>query len=65
MESCPTQAVLPLVGLAAEKIIRDRSRAYGSVHGRCRCPNHDCYPCDASMQAGYAKGPGPGGPRLG
>ncbi|MGM0489046.1 MAG: hypothetical protein ACQESR_20085 [Planctomycetota bacterium] len=24
MESCPTQAVLPLVGLAAEKIIRDR-----------------------------------------
>ncbi|MFO7902332.1 MAG: hypothetical protein R6U98_06720 [Pirellulaceae bacterium] len=24
MESCPTQAVLPLVGLAAEKAIRDR-----------------------------------------
>ncbi|MFO7904424.1 MAG: hypothetical protein ACQESR_19390 [Planctomycetota bacterium] len=24
MESCPTQAALPLVGLAAEKIIRDR-----------------------------------------
>ncbi|MFO7902817.1 MAG: hypothetical protein ACQESR_14210 [Planctomycetota bacterium] len=24
MESCPTQAVLPLVGLAAEKFIRDR-----------------------------------------
>ncbi|MFO7904610.1 MAG: hypothetical protein ACQESR_02185 [Planctomycetota bacterium] len=24
MESCPTQAVLPLVGLAAEKVIRDR-----------------------------------------
>ncbi|MGM0489971.1 MAG: hypothetical protein ACQESR_24845 [Planctomycetota bacterium] len=23
MESCPTQAVLPLVGLAAEKVIRD------------------------------------------
>ncbi|MGM0491213.1 MAG: hypothetical protein ACQESR_31180, partial [Planctomycetota bacterium] len=23
-ESCPTQAVLPLVGLAAEKVIRDR-----------------------------------------
>ncbi|MFO7905942.1 MAG: hypothetical protein ACQESR_05600 [Planctomycetota bacterium] len=23
-ERCPTQAVLPLVGLAAEKIIRDR-----------------------------------------
>ncbi|MGM0487058.1 MAG: hypothetical protein ACQESR_09895 [Planctomycetota bacterium] len=25
MESCPAQAVLPLVGLAAEKVIRDRS----------------------------------------
>ncbi|MFO7906683.1 MAG: hypothetical protein ACQESR_27255 [Planctomycetota bacterium] len=24
MESCPTQAVLPLVGLAADKFIRDR-----------------------------------------
>ncbi|MGM0486024.1 MAG: hypothetical protein ACQESR_04590 [Planctomycetota bacterium] len=24
MESCPTQAVLPLVGLAAEKVSRDR-----------------------------------------
>ncbi|MFO7902974.1 MAG: hypothetical protein R6U98_09955 [Pirellulaceae bacterium] len=24
MESCPTQAVLPLVGLAAEKLIRDQ-----------------------------------------
>ncbi|MFO7907202.1 MAG: hypothetical protein ACQESR_10745 [Planctomycetota bacterium] len=24
MESCPTQAVLPLVGLAAKKVIRDR-----------------------------------------
>ncbi|MFO7902161.1 MAG: hypothetical protein ACQESR_08560 [Planctomycetota bacterium] len=24
VESCPTQAVLPLVGLAAEKVIRDR-----------------------------------------
>ncbi|MFO7907107.1 MAG: hypothetical protein ACQESR_12380 [Planctomycetota bacterium] len=23
MESCPTQAVLPLVGLAADKVIRD------------------------------------------
>ncbi|MGM0489602.1 MAG: hypothetical protein ACQESR_22935 [Planctomycetota bacterium] len=27
MESCPTQAVLPLVGLAAEKVIRDRYKA--------------------------------------
>ncbi|MFO7905008.1 MAG: hypothetical protein ACQESR_00020 [Planctomycetota bacterium] len=25
MESCPTQAVLPLVGLAAENVLRDRS----------------------------------------
>ncbi|MFO7904243.1 MAG: hypothetical protein ACQESR_11310 [Planctomycetota bacterium] len=24
MESCPTQAVRPLVGLAADKVIRDR-----------------------------------------
>ncbi|MGM0486778.1 MAG: hypothetical protein ACQESR_08455 [Planctomycetota bacterium] len=24
MASCPTQAVLPVVGLAAEKVIRDR-----------------------------------------
>ncbi|MGM0485155.1 MAG: hypothetical protein ACQESR_00130 [Planctomycetota bacterium] len=24
MERCPTQAVLPLVGLAAENVIRDR-----------------------------------------
>ncbi|MFO7906721.1 MAG: hypothetical protein ACQESR_15255 [Planctomycetota bacterium] len=24
MESCPTQAVLPLVGLAADKVIPDR-----------------------------------------
>ncbi|MFO7902559.1 MAG: hypothetical protein ACQESR_07935 [Planctomycetota bacterium] len=24
MESCPTQVVVPLVGLAAEKVIRDR-----------------------------------------
>ncbi|MFO7906951.1 MAG: hypothetical protein R6U98_30120 [Pirellulaceae bacterium] len=29
MESCPTQAVLPLVGLAAEKIIRDRYNGTG------------------------------------
>ncbi|MFO7905153.1 MAG: hypothetical protein ACQESR_16265 [Planctomycetota bacterium] len=24
MDNCPTQAVLPLVGLAAEKVIRDQ-----------------------------------------
>ncbi|MFO7903460.1 MAG: hypothetical protein ACQESR_18930 [Planctomycetota bacterium] len=33
MERCPTQAVLPLVGLAAEKIIRDR---YNMRHGMPR-----------------------------
>ncbi|MGM0488497.1 MAG: hypothetical protein ACQESR_17265 [Planctomycetota bacterium] len=27
MESCSTQAVLPLVGLAADKVIRDRYAA--------------------------------------
>ncbi|MGM0485734.1 MAG: hypothetical protein ACQESR_03115 [Planctomycetota bacterium] len=26
MERCPTQAVLPLVGLAADQVIRDRYR---------------------------------------
>ncbi|MFO7901710.1 MAG: hypothetical protein ACQESR_07025 [Planctomycetota bacterium] len=31
-ESCPTQAVLPLVGLAAEKVIRDRGSARRTVH---------------------------------
>ncbi|MFO7904170.1 MAG: hypothetical protein R6U98_16020 [Pirellulaceae bacterium] len=29
MESGPTQAVLPLVGLAAEKVIRDRYKISG------------------------------------
>ncbi|MGM0488094.1 MAG: hypothetical protein ACQESR_15190 [Planctomycetota bacterium] len=37
MESCPTQAVLPLVGLAAEKVIRDR-------YSRKRCQQRDCNP---------------------
>ncbi|MFO7907267.1 MAG: PDZ domain-containing protein [Pirellulaceae bacterium] len=31
MESCPTQAVLPLVGLAAEKVIRDRYISDGRI----------------------------------
>ncbi|MFO7904474.1 MAG: hypothetical protein R6U98_17560 [Pirellulaceae bacterium] len=40
MESCPTQAVLPLVGLAADNVIRDR---YNSNHTEerptpCRLP---------------------------
>ncbi|MFO7904848.1 MAG: hypothetical protein ACQESR_16000 [Planctomycetota bacterium] len=31
MESCSTQAVLPLVGLAAEKVIRDRYKGAASL----------------------------------
>ncbi|MFO7901667.1 MAG: hypothetical protein ACQESR_04195 [Planctomycetota bacterium] len=31
MESCPTQAVLPLVGLAAENVIRDRHISGGWI----------------------------------
>ncbi|MGM0489247.1 MAG: hypothetical protein ACQESR_21110, partial [Planctomycetota bacterium] len=29
LESCPTQAVLPLVGLAAETVIHDRYMSFG------------------------------------
>ncbi|MFO7908131.1 MAG: hypothetical protein R6U98_36160 [Pirellulaceae bacterium] len=39
VESCPTQAVLPLVGLAADKIIRDRYESAcdgNSRHGPSR-----------------------------
>ncbi|MFO7901351.1 MAG: hypothetical protein ACQESR_31095 [Planctomycetota bacterium] len=31
MERCPAQAVLPLVGLAAEKVIRDRYISGGRI----------------------------------
>ncbi|MFO7902854.1 MAG: hypothetical protein ACQESR_06785 [Planctomycetota bacterium] len=31
MESCRTQAVLPLVGLAADQVIRDRDRSMESL----------------------------------
>ncbi|MGM0485174.1 MAG: hypothetical protein ACQESR_00225 [Planctomycetota bacterium] len=31
MERCPTQAVLPLVGLAAETVIRDRYTSGGRI----------------------------------
>ncbi|MGM0487921.1 MAG: hypothetical protein ACQESR_14310 [Planctomycetota bacterium] len=34
MERCPTQAVLPLVGLAADKVIRDRY-----ISGGRSCPD--------------------------
>ncbi|MFO7901791.1 MAG: hypothetical protein ACQESR_21880 [Planctomycetota bacterium] len=44
MESCPTQAVLPLVGLAAEKVIRDR---YKGNTDRAETPSH---PEDSSRQ---------------
>ncbi|MGM0489174.1 MAG: hypothetical protein ACQESR_20740 [Planctomycetota bacterium] len=33
MERCPTQAVLPLVGLAAEKVIRDRYSGFNTSAG--------------------------------
>ncbi|MFO7907104.1 MAG: hypothetical protein R6U98_30895 [Pirellulaceae bacterium] len=36
MESCPTQAVLPLVGLAAAKVIRDRYK--GSLKNNFAIP---------------------------
>ncbi|MFO7908105.1 MAG: hypothetical protein R6U98_36020 [Pirellulaceae bacterium] len=35
MESCPTQAVLPLVGLAADKVIRDRYKRPRRGHRVC------------------------------
>ncbi|MGM0490770.1 MAG: hypothetical protein ACQESR_28930 [Planctomycetota bacterium] len=38
MERCSTQAVLPLVGLTAQKVIRDRYRSTGMAYGRTR-PN--------------------------
>ncbi|MFO7903967.1 MAG: hypothetical protein ACQESR_29545 [Planctomycetota bacterium] len=38
MESCPTQAVLPLVGLAAEKVIRDRYISSNGATGKRRLP---------------------------
>ncbi|MFO7906810.1 MAG: hypothetical protein R6U98_29410 [Pirellulaceae bacterium] len=31
MERCPTQAVLPLVGLAADKVIRDRYKGFTRI----------------------------------
>ncbi|MFO7904277.1 MAG: hypothetical protein R6U98_16555 [Pirellulaceae bacterium] len=34
MENCPTQAVLPLVGLAADQVIRDRYTSLVAVGGR-------------------------------
>ncbi|MFO7907882.1 MAG: hypothetical protein ACQESR_16095 [Planctomycetota bacterium] len=33
LERCPTQAVLPLVGLAAEKVIRDRYKPRQNIMG--------------------------------
>ncbi|MFO7901636.1 MAG: hypothetical protein R6U98_03155 [Pirellulaceae bacterium] len=38
MQSCPTQAVLPLVGLAAEKVIRDRYISAPKVSAGLRLP---------------------------
>ncbi|MFO7903945.1 MAG: hypothetical protein ACQESR_27290 [Planctomycetota bacterium] len=44
MESCPTQAVLPLVGLAAEKVIRHRyGKLFNPAWRRLRCSTlHHC-----------------------
>ncbi|MGM0488274.1 MAG: hypothetical protein ACQESR_16115 [Planctomycetota bacterium] len=39
MEGCPTQAVLPLVGLAAEKVIRDRYISGGWIFPGGRLPD--------------------------
>ncbi|MFO7907730.1 MAG: hypothetical protein ACQESR_13675 [Planctomycetota bacterium] len=41
MESCPTQAVLPLVGLAAEKVIRDRYKVFHQPGGGPPRPSRD------------------------
>ncbi|MFO7905522.1 MAG: hypothetical protein R6U98_22855 [Pirellulaceae bacterium] len=38
MESCPAQTVLPLVGLAADKVIRDRYSTRGRTEGGHRGP---------------------------
>ncbi|MGM0489241.1 MAG: hypothetical protein ACQESR_21080 [Planctomycetota bacterium] len=34
MESCPRQAVLPWVGLAAKKVIRDRYKLPAATHAK-------------------------------
>ncbi|MFO7907878.1 MAG: hypothetical protein R6U98_34860, partial [Pirellulaceae bacterium] len=39
VEGCPTQAVLPLVGLAAEKVIRDRYISGGWIFPGGRLPD--------------------------
>ncbi|MFO7906041.1 MAG: hypothetical protein ACQESR_13390 [Planctomycetota bacterium] len=41
MESCPTQAVLPLVGLAAEKVIRDRYNVLHQIRSLSHKPSGD------------------------
>ncbi|MFO7905217.1 MAG: hypothetical protein R6U98_21310 [Pirellulaceae bacterium] len=47
-ESCPTQSVLPLVGLAAEKVIRDRYSCQTNKppargqRGRTEVPLYNC-----------------------
>ncbi|MFO7906397.1 MAG: hypothetical protein ACQESR_18325 [Planctomycetota bacterium] len=50
MERCPTQAVLPLVGLAAEKVIRDRynSRSDDCDFGRWHKPPENMTPNEVS-----------------
>ncbi|MFO7903304.1 MAG: hypothetical protein ACQESR_23090 [Planctomycetota bacterium] len=62
MERCPTQAVLPLVGLAAEKVIRDRYkpivRPSGRNHGRRRHGVGDCNLLTYCLEALYVLTPG-------
>ncbi|MFO7903678.1 MAG: hypothetical protein ACQESR_22390 [Planctomycetota bacterium] len=45
MESCPTQAVLPLVGLAADNVIRDRDNTARNGLFRCRSLIVTCCGC--------------------
>ncbi|MFO7907739.1 MAG: hypothetical protein R6U98_34155 [Pirellulaceae bacterium] len=42
MDSCPTQAVLPLVGLAAEKVIRDQYKSEGAATGQPLGTSEEC-----------------------
>ncbi|MFO7901940.1 MAG: hypothetical protein ACQESR_14380 [Planctomycetota bacterium] len=59
MESCPTQAVLPLVGLAADKVIRDRYSLKASVAHQCFIlmsgGSQHHHPCIARARANSGK----------
>ncbi|MFO7904379.1 MAG: hypothetical protein ACQESR_16690 [Planctomycetota bacterium] len=60
MERCPTQAVLPLVGLAAEKVIRDRYSSQDVRRPVClplRQLSHDrsCHETQGERQSAIAR----------